>query len=303
MMASPPAIQKVLVALDGSPAAATALPFARTLAARLAARVEVVHCVEDPTTGSALEQAVRQALRPDEALQLRPARGAPENGILEAAADPTVVLLVLTTHGRVIEPGRHLGRTAEAVLAAVSLPVLLVRPEAAVSPEGQRALALRRWLVPLDGAPATAAALPPAGDLARRLGASVDLLLVAPPTRPPVVERGAITAPRYVDQPQHEWPQWVREVIDHLCTCMGQRPADMPVRAYLTHGEVGPAIVAFATTHEIDAIVLVRRSHLEPGRATVLRAVLEATPCPVLLIAAEAPEPVRVPEAAAEAAR
>jgi hypothetical protein len=30
--------------------------------------------------------------------------------------------------------------------------------------------------------------------------------------------------------------------------------------------------------------VLVRRSHLEVGRARVLRAVLDQTPCPVLLI-------------------
>jgi hypothetical protein len=50
------------------------------------------------------------------------------------------------------------------------------------------------------------------------------------------------------------------------------------------YGDIGTAITAFAAEHTVDAIALVRRSRLEPGHAAVLRAVLLATPCPILLV-------------------
>jgi nucleotide-binding universal stress UspA family protein len=93
-------------------------------------------------------------------------------------------------------------------------------------------------------------------------------------------------APRYVDQPQHTWPAWEREIVDRLCTLCAQCPPDVPVRAYLRNGEVAGEIVRFAAERQHDAIVLVRRSRFERGRAPVLRAVLAAAPCPVLLLGA-----------------
>jgi hypothetical protein len=67
---------------------------------------------------------------------------------------------------------------------------------------------------------------------------------------------------------------------------IGSRPADMQARVYLAQGEIAHEIGRFAVEHDSDAIVLVRRSHLEVGRAHVLRAVLDTTPCPVLLVGA-----------------
>ena len=94
--------------------------------------------------------------------------------------------------------------------------------------------------------------------------------------------------PYYVDQPQHEWPQWASEVIERMCMCCADCPPGVPIRMFLSHGEVSAEIARFAAAHRDDAIVLVRRSRLEPGRARVLRAVLAEAPCPVLILGGHA---------------
>ena len=300
----------VLVALDGSLAAATALPIALAVAAQLGADCEVLHIVSDTglvagldrpfakefeaLTGvklwpDALESTVRrwQAVAgPGNALahiEVRLDIGDPAAGILRASADPLVTLVVLTTHGYIIEPGRSLGRVAEQVIAGTTQPILLIRPE--VTPMTiQPGAALQRLLLPLDGTPTTAALLAPATALASRLGASVDLLYVADVGTPPPDEPGSIGAPQYVDQPQHEWPQWANEVITRLAEACAQCPPNVPLRTFLAQGDAGKAITRFAAEHASDAVVLACRSRLEPGRAAVLRAVLDQTPCPVLIV-------------------
>jgi nucleotide-binding universal stress UspA family protein len=278
---------QVLVALDGSAAAATALPLARAVAAQLGAGLALLFVADAPITEAQLRRELN--LDASESVSLRLDLGEPAAGILRAAAEPSVELVVLSTHGREIEPGRQMGHVAEAVVRSVGRPVLLVRPEAAADTSARPA-ALRRLLLPMDGTPTTAAALGPAAALASRLGATVDLLYVAAPDQAAPGERGSLGAPRYVDQPQHEWPHWAREVIDRLGACVEGWPAGVPVRSFLTAGKIGPEIARFAAEYRADAIVLVRRSRLEPGRARVLRAVLEQTPCPILL--AGGPEPV-----------
>jgi nucleotide-binding universal stress UspA family protein len=300
----------VLVALDGSLAAAAALPIALAVAAQLGADCQALHIISDTGLGRPFVQGLEALsgvkLWPDMLestvrvwqafagpgnvmmkalahIEVRLDAGDPSDGILRASADPTVALVVLTTHGHIIEPGRSLGRVAEQVIAGATRPILLIRPEA-TPVVIQPGTALQRLLLPLDGTPTTAALLVPATALAIRLGASVDLLYVADAGALPPDEPGSIGAPQYVDQPQHEWPQWANEVSTRLGEACAQCPPDMPVHTFLTQGDPGEAIARFAAEHKSDAVVLARRSRLEPGRAGVLRAVLDQTPCPVLLV-------------------
>jgi nucleotide-binding universal stress UspA family protein len=274
---------KVLVALDGSPAAARALPVARTIAAQLDATIAILYSTTAPVPPADLRRRLGLDQRDAEVRLVRTPRGIPAEGILQASTDPEVALLVLTTHGRDISEGPRLGRVAEAVVAGSVGPLLLVPPETAPASSTARPV-LRHLLLPLDGTPATATALQPATALANQLGASVDLLYVAAPGEVPPAEPGSIAAPRYVDQPQHEWPHWANEVIARLCMGCAACPPDVPVRMFLGHGPVGAAIAHFAADQQVDIIVLVRRSHLEAGRARVLREVLHRAPCPILLL-------------------
>lgn len=272
----------VLIALDGSPAAKTALPVARIIAAQLGARLEILHVAPTHLPETAVQQRLHLTPEEREGAVVHLHLGDAAAGILDMAYAPDVHLVVLTTHGRVIERGRHLGRVAEAVVASTRRPVLLVRPEAMPAQE-QTPAHIQSILFPLDGTPTTFAALEPATELASRLHAFVDLLYVVCPGQALPVELGSICAPYYVDQPQHEWPHWSQEAIGRLIVQAGCAE-DVSVRAFLAYGEIEEEILRFARERKEDLIVLVRRSHLEPNRARALRAVLDATPCPVLLL-------------------
>lgn len=273
----------VLVALDGSPAAATALPIARTIAAQLGAETAILHVTAAPVSEHDVRQylQLKQAGAMESDLHLRV--GDPATMIVQAANEATVALVVLTTHGRTIEQGRHLGRVAESIIAAATQPILLVRPEATTTPM-HHTEEVRRLLLPLGGAPATMAALHPVGALAAQLDASVDLLYVASHDQDRPAEIGGIAAPRYVDQPQHEWPHWASEVIERVHIADTEWPATVPLRVYLAQGESGAAINDFAATHKHDAIIMVRHGRAGPGLMSLLHAALEAAPCPVLLV-------------------
>jgi nucleotide-binding universal stress UspA family protein len=263
----------VLVALDGSTAAATAIPLARLAASQLGAGVEVLHIVS---------AAGEPRLTDTTGLRVHRIVGDPADEIVRIASDPAVALMVLTTHGHAATSGARLGHVAERVIANSTVPLLLVRPEAAAQ---MHVRPLRRLLVPLDGTPSTARALHHIATLLRRLDASLDLLLIAAPSTQ-AMERGSIGVPRYIDQPQHELPEWADEVYERLCVCCAGLGADIPTQVFVAHGAIGDEVIRIATAHEHDAIVLVRRSHLEPRRAQVLREVLARTPCPILLVGA-----------------
>ena len=276
----------VLVALDGSPAAMTAVPVARALADQLGSKLDVLHVV--PPGGGYLHlgqwlkglgDIVGVSVFSEIDIHLHV--GEPAATISQLASEPNAVLIVLTTHGRQIEPGRILGHVAEAVVAGTIRPVVLVRPEAVSSmlPVSR----IERLLLPLDGSPTTAMAVQQAIVLASLLGASVDVLYVASPTAPISVEAGQMGLPAYLDQPQHEWTQWDTEIIERLGRSCAQFPPEMHTQVFLRQGDVGHEIVQFAGDERYDGILLVRRSHLEPGHAQTLRTVLHNTPCLVII--------------------
>lgn len=281
-----PEEQRVLVALDGSPAATTALPVARAVAEQLHARLEVLYVTSGPL---AQGEARRHLQLDDDALPITLHEHADvAAAIVRASQAAGVALVVLTTHGHEIEPPGRLGRTAQAVIANSERPILLVQP---AGRPARAAGALRRILVPLDGTPTTATVLHAAVSMAWRLGASLDVLYVAG-REPAPKEAGSVRAPRYLDQSQHEWRQWADEVADRLMRGCAGCPPDMPIEVHFGQGDPGLEIVKFAEAGGHDAIVVVRRSRLEPGRAATLRAVLAHAPCPVLVVGATARDTV-----------
>jgi nucleotide-binding universal stress UspA family protein len=271
---------KIVVAWDGSRPSATTFPIASVIGAQLGADVEILHVLPPGASRQDFEDTANEiGFDGLEASSLRIESGEVVSGLLAATEEPGVILVILTTHVTSIKEGRHLGSVAEAVIKGTNRPVLLVRPEASLVPRE-----LRRFLLPVDGTPKTATALRPATALAMRLGASLDLLYIAGPESAAPEERGSIWAPRYVDQPQHEWSGWANEVAERLASFCAHCPPDVPVQMFLGQGDIGTEIEKFALEHASDAVVLVRRSRLQPGRAKILRTVLERTPCPVLIL-------------------
>ncbi len=282
---SAPPHSVVLVAIDGSPAAATALPISCTIAAQMGARVEALHVV--PAEMSVSEAQARLGTI---GMELRLAQGDPAEEILRAGEGPSVALIVLTTHGHDIRDDGGLAGIPLHVAGKTSRPVLLVRPEAVCSHDAGRPI--RRLLFPIDGTPSTTLAFAPATELAARLGAEMDVLFVVHPNQSIPVERGTMLPPYYVDHPSDEWSAWRARVANWIRCYCENLPRETVIHTYLapasSRAEIGNTIADFAAERGEDDRVLARRSHMERGRAPILRAVFERTPCPVLLVAGPA---------------
>ena len=120
--------QKVLVAWDGSPAAATAFPVAKLVSQQLGTELEALYVARDVRErheeASALRDEVRRL-----GFALRVEHGDAASGIIRRTEESGVLLVVMTTHGRGLERIFRLGSVAEKVVARTTRPVLLVKPE------------------------------------------------------------------------------------------------------------------------------------------------------------------------------
>jgi nucleotide-binding universal stress UspA family protein len=256
----------IVVPLDGSVEAKDALPAAR-LAARIAhATIHVVHAVDHPVSREELLKRV--SLRPEETheLVIDQVVGRAADAVVRYARERGAMLIVMTTRGKTAYKGRTVRPVVEEIICKSPTPVLLVRPE--IDKKVYSMTTIRRILLPLDGAPSSAAVIRPALDLAQQSGAQVDILYVATRERRPS-EPGALTAPLYIDQPQYEWPSWAQEFVRRFGTCLGDPATE---------------IVRFATERDADLIVLEWRGRMDPAHARVVKGVLTNAPCPVLLL-------------------
>ena len=270
-----PRQDRIFLALDGSPAAASALPQARAIASALGARLEVLYYPDFPANSTAQPSLPR--LRSSESFRLL--SGADLIAALgEAVEGSDVRLLVLTSYGWEHDAESALSNATLEVIRSISRPVLVVRPDAHRSnvPHG-----IERILCPLDGTPRTAGAMAPAAHLACQLGASLAVLYVLPPTLEQPWEPGSVRTPRYMDHAYYDWMRWAEDLCESV-DC----PPDVAVKAFLACGDITEEIVRFADEREIDLIVLVRASALEAGHGLVIKHVLEKTPCPVLILGA-----------------
>jgi len=186
---------KIVVPLDGSPAAECALPLVRTLARRLTLPVTLFGVIDlreisrDVTAADGLlfldgmveQESRRMADYVNKmaeslgavALTAPSDKGAAETIVETAAADKNS-LIVMATHGRSGLNRFLLGSTAEKVLRASDNPVLLVKAtETAV---GAGEAALTSIVVPLDGSELAERVLPAVTELAQKLDLEVILM-------------------------------------------------------------------------------------------------------------------------------
>lgn len=152
----------ILVPLDGSALAETALPKAIELAQALGAELLLLRAAEahtlpgvDPTEAQirVMEEAEAYLAGVVERLGTAGVAGVatsvwygpPASAVIEASRLRDVDLIVMTTHGRSGIPRLIFGSVAESVLRGTSIPILLIRPpEAPVEPP-ETPGAVRAW--------------------------------------------------------------------------------------------------------------------------------------------------------------
>jgi nucleotide-binding universal stress UspA family protein len=193
-------MQHILVPLDGSTTAAVALPHASALARTFGHALRLMRVVPlyersqslfwQMTMPGALRETWERAALDDaraalahDVAALAGAGIAAVDGqvvaaddvagqIIAAAGDGATAMLVMASHG-MTGPGRWLlGSVAARVVAAAPVPLMLVRPDAAVPH-------YRRLAVALDGSPFAEQALDHAVALAQATGAGLQLVSVA----------------------------------------------------------------------------------------------------------------------------
>jgi nucleotide-binding universal stress UspA family protein len=245
----------VLAALDRSLAATPVLATARALARVLGAEVVALHVQEDSAeTPSEFARAA--------GVRLRIVRGDVVDRLVAEGEADDVAALVVGARGIPTDP-RPLGATAVAVATTIIKPVVVVSPRAEPQPTISRAL------VPLEGDLTTSLAPRALIELAPEVGLEVVALHVFHPE----------AVPAFTDQPQHEHETVAREFLARYCpwgidvvqfeSRVGRREDLIPLAA----GECG-----------CDLIVLGWLQRLSPGRANVVRATLERSSVPVMLV-------------------
>jgi nucleotide-binding universal stress UspA family protein len=265
----------VLVPLDGSAHATAAIPVARGLAELLHATVAVLHVSDDALVPSALIERMKLSSEDLHGLVVERRPGAAAAVIVQEAAKRHTTMIVMCPQIRTDVRSRTLGSVAAAVLRAAPCPVVLVPPA-----RGSKGWALRRLLVPHDGTPTSAATIGPATDFASIAAAELVVLHVATPGAERPTEPGTLVSPRYVDQPQHEWPAWGQEFLDRLRAVGGVKDG-AGIRLAVAQGDAGAAILDFA--QQSDLVVLGWRGALEPDRARTMKRVIRDSLCPVIV--------------------
>jgi nucleotide-binding universal stress UspA family protein len=182
--------------------------------------------------------------------------------LLEAADAADVVALVIAARA-VADAPHALGRAAAALVTRSRKPVLVVPPEL------RPPVTLHRVLVPIEGAAAT---VPTPGGIFE-LTRGIDVLALH------VLDEDAL--PAFTDQPQHEQAAWAREFLARYC------PRNLAsVRLESRVGRVAELVPLVAEQQSCDLVALGWSQELAPGRAAVVRATLERSPLPVLLVPA-----------------
>jgi nucleotide-binding universal stress UspA family protein len=265
----------ILVPLDGTKQALAALPVAMVLGEIERAALHILHVGEHEL---ASEESLSQMRRETPLLggvTINTRVGTPASEILQAAGAIEPRLIVMCKHSGA-ERRKMLGRTAMRVLHDAPCPVVLVPPERGATPWH-----LHHVLVPHDGTPSTSGALRPAAELAEH-GRAELLVVHVTDVRAAPAEPGSLTTPRYVDQPQHEWPAWASEFIDRLaCGCpLGQ----LHVRILLAHGNAAAEILRLSEKQSTDLIVLAWRGIWEVLRAATIKDILREARCPIMVV-------------------
>lgn len=283
---------RILVPLDGSPAAAAALPAARTIACAVDASIELVRVIEPSRDAEESREMLAAAQHNVWAVSDELVRGGvrvstdvrsgePGDAIVEAAKSAGADLIVMATHGRSGLQRAIVGSVTQRVLGKSPVPVVVLKPG------GKRMTGLSRMLVALDGTAGGALALAAAVGLARAARAHIELLQVVPPLPMWMYGGGEGFAPAaFID------PEWEEAALASALTYVNSiatrlRGSGLNVAAQSVKGPVADAIERVADELDVDLIVMSTHALTGPARAvlgSVADEVVRTSNRPVLLM-------------------
>ncbi|HUZ01864.1 MAG TPA: universal stress protein [Thermomicrobiaceae bacterium] len=309
-------VSAVVVPLDGSELAESALPYAVELARLFGARVVLLRVLEEmrPLYDARRHEVVwldpanphlhllsPELLKPEvdrltaAGIAVEPVvrLGDPRVEIIREAAEQPDRLVVLASHGRGGLGRVVLGSTATRVLQLAPVPVLVVRARGrADQPDGIR---FGRIVVPLDGSSLGEQALLPAVELTRRSAATLELVRVAETYRDelPDLPPSMLTSPSYRDIVA-QFAALEREAGAYLDGIADRLAADeVAATTEVLSGDPARQLLAYAERESPDLVVMT--SHGRGGLArwffgSVTDKLLTASRVPVLIVRTHEPD-------------
>lgn len=254
-------LKSVLVPLDGSPLAEDALPFAEEFSKRLGIEVNLFHVCEPGGEDSrhmcqAYVDRAADRLQMDKPLPIQSlaVTGKAADEIIDHAKDNDIDFILMATHGR-SGIGRWLmGSTADKVLRASPVPVLLVRAGDSLTAARVQEMG-RTLLVPLDGSEHAESVLPYVEALAAGNGPVKTRIILLR-----VYERPFVTA----DYPMPDWEEHVERIVgqfrktaeDYLAKLREKLPGSLDVRTEVLEGNPADQIIRYAQKQALEMIVM-----------------------------------------------
>jgi len=184
---------KILLTLDGSELAESAMPYVRDLAGQLESDVYLLHvCPAEHQAYRHMHQIYLQNMAQSLIEQIRASRsanpepqvfsevvvGEPVKVISDYVKQKDINLIAMTTAGTSGFRQWAMGSVAEKVIRSVSIPSLLIRVKE-TNPPPTRGL-IHKILLPVDTSDGSQAAIAYAVELAKKMKASIALFSMAP---------------------------------------------------------------------------------------------------------------------------
>ncbi len=267
--------RRVLVPMDGSALAESALAPARELADVFGAELELLAVDSEPAGAAAQARDLQVLADGSGASTTFRVDGDVAGAILRHAADRAGTLLCMASHGRSGLPRAILGSVARAVVAGAGAPVVLVGPHYDI----RRPLDGGPVLACVDGSAPSEAIIPLAASWAGALGVTLGIVTVAEPLTRPLDQRpyhrlfGPDTdAGEYVTALARQWRPRCPDVVP-LALYDPLGPAD-GLRVHLRTQKAG--LLAVTTRPRVGA------ANLFGSRAA---AIVRTSPVPVLVVA------------------
>jgi nucleotide-binding universal stress UspA family protein len=273
----PKTIKNVVLPLDGSQSSRLAVPIARTLSNLYGATLHIVSVGQEVLHTKEALSHLGLTSEEMQGVVLDACSGDPAEAIVGAAQQLPSSLLVMCTHTGVERCSDDFGAVAESVLRVAPERIVLLAPE-----RGDRAWVIRRVLLAHDGTPSSDCATAPAAEIAQSARAEVIALHVAARKAPHPEQPGSLPAPRYIDQPQHEWPAWAGEFMNRMLA-MGAPCSSVQFKLVVTGGQPGSEVAQLARERDVDLVVMAWRGKWRSEHHAT-RVVIRTSGCPVLLV-------------------
>ena len=248
--------ERILVTLDGSSYSEEIIAYAAGLAAAQGSDLTLLRVVDKaadvPEAEGYLQRlAAAHSARGESVV----ASGDVADAILAQARQVPGTLVAMTSHGRSGLLQAMLGSVAlRVVRASAGAPVLVYRPTGDAQ-VGAAPLKVRSVVLPLDGTELSEAMIAPAGELAQRIGAELELVSVVNPTGGEVPDTGAMKGLE---------SGYVRNQARDLAKRFG-----VPVDWEVLHGEPAEAITGYLSGRR--DVILAMATH---GRSALKTALL-----------------------------